>query len=70
MCDSQGIKISVKANILELSTIVTSDVLDLDAIIHHGPICEASKDIQHFSLIENFVYLGVSRIIINNDETI
>ena len=29
MCDAQGIKICVKANVLELGAIVTSDVLDL-----------------------------------------
>ena len=32
MGDAQGIKISVEDNILELSAIVTPDVLDLDAI--------------------------------------
>ena len=70
MCDAQSIKISVEANVLELNAIVTSDVPDLDAIIRHGPICEASEDIIHFNLIENYVCPGVSRVIINNDESI
>ena len=60
MCDAQSIKISVGANVLELSAIVTPDVLDLDAIIRHGPVCEASEDILHFSLIDNYVHPGVS----------
>ena len=32
MCDAQSIKINIEAKILELSAIVTPDVLDLDAI--------------------------------------
>ena len=60
MCDAQSIKINVEADVLELSAIVTPDVLDLDATIHHGPVCKAFEDIPHFSLIENYVYLGVS----------
>ena len=70
MCDAQGIKKNVEASVLEVSAIVTPDVLDLDAIIRRGLICEASEDILHFSLIENYVYPGVSRVIINNSEAI
>ena len=70
MCDAQGIKISVEASIVELSAIITPDVHDLDVVIRHGPICEVSEDILHFSLIENYVYPSVSRIIINNSEAI
>ena len=60
MCDAQCIKISVDASVLEFCDIVTLDVLDLDAIIGHGTICEASEDILHVSLIENYVHPGVS----------
>ena len=70
MSDAQRIKIGVEASVLELSAIATPDVLDLDAIIPYGPICEASEDILHFNLIENYVHLGVSRVIINNNEAI
>ena len=49
--DAQGIKISVEASVLELSAIVTLDVLDLDAIMRHGSICEVSEDILHFIII-------------------
>ena len=53
MCDAQGIKICVKAGVLEFSAIVTSDVLDLDqdidtvvtptapTITYTGPITRA-----------------------------
>ena len=68
MCDAQSIKISVEADVLEFYAVVTSDVLDLDAIVGHGTIGESSKDILHFRLIENYVYPGISRIIINNNE--
>ena len=42
MCDAQSIKISVEASVLEFCAIVTSDVLDLDAIVRHGTIGELS----------------------------
>ena len=70
MSDTQGIKISVEAGVLEFCAIVTSDVLDLDAIVVHGSIGEASEDILHFSLIEDYMHPCIPRIIINNDETI
>ena len=60
MCDAQSIKISVYASVLEFSAIVTSDVLDLDAIVVHGSIGEASEDILHFSLVEDYVYPCIS----------
>ena len=60
MCDAQCIKIGVKASVLELCVVVTSDVLDLDAIVSHGMIGEAFEDILHFSLIENYVHPGIS----------
>ena len=60
MSDTQGIKISVEAGDLELCAIVTSDVLDLDAIVVHGSIGEASEDILHFSLVEDYVYPCIS----------
>ena len=65
MCDAQGIKISVKAGVLEFYAIVTPDVLDLDAIIGHGTIGESSKDILHFSLVKE---LCAPRYISNNHQ--
>ena len=70
MSDSQCIQVKVEAGVLELIAIVTSDVLDLDAIICHGSICEASEDILHFSLVKDYVHPSISRIIINNDKAI
>ena len=60
MNDAQCIKISVEASVLEFSAIVTSDVLDLDAIVVHGSIGEASEDILHFSLVEDYVHPSIS----------
>ena len=60
MCDAKCIKISVEAGVLEFCTAVTSDVLDLDAIVVHGTIGKSSEDILHFSLVENYVHPGVS----------
>ena len=60
MCDSQGIKICIKAGVLELNAVVASDVLDLDAIVCHGMIGKLSEDILHFSLVENYMHLGIS----------
>ena len=70
MSDAQGIKISVEDGVLELCAIVTSYVLDLDAIVRHGTIGKASEDILHFSLVEDYMHPSVSRVIINNDEAI
>ena len=60
MSDGQSIKISVEASVLEFSAIVTSDVLDLDAIVVHGSIGETSEDILHFSLVENYMHPCIS----------
>ena len=70
MSDAQCIKISVEAGVLEFSPIVTSDVLDLDAIVVHGSIGQASEGMLHFILVEEYVYPCISLIIINNDEAI
>ena len=70
MSDAQCIQVKVEAGVLELCAIVTSDVLDLDAIVRHGTIGKSSEDILHFSLVENYMHLGISRLIINNNETI
>ena len=70
MSDAQCIKISVEASVLEFYAIVTPDVLELDAIIGHGTIGEASEDILHFSLVKDYVHPSISRIIINNDKAI
>ena len=64
MSDAQCIKISVEAGVLEFSAIVASDVLDLDAIVRHGRIGEASEDILHFSLVEDYMHPSVSRVIV------
>ena len=55
MSDAQSIKICIKASVLEFSAIVTSDVLYLGAIVVHC-IGEASEDIPHFSLVEDYVH--------------
>ena len=52
--------VKVEAGVLELCAIVTSDVLDLDAIVCHGTIGEASEDILHFILVENFMHQCIS----------
>ena len=70
MCDAQFIKIGVEAGILEFGAVVTSDVLDLDAIVGHGTIGESTEDILHFILVENYVHPCISRVIIDNDEAI
>ncbi len=70
MSDAQSIKISVEAGVLEFSAIVTSDVLDLDVIVVHGSIGEASEDILHFSLVDDYVLPRICRIILNNDEAL
>ena len=59
MCNAQSIKISVEAGVLEFSAIVTSDVVDLDAIVH-GSIGEACEDILHFSLVEDYMHPCIS----------
>ena len=70
MSDAQCIKVSVEACVLELCAVVTSDVLDLDAIVRHGTIGESSEDILHFILIENYMHPSISRVIINNNKAI
>ena len=49
MCDAKSIQIEIEASVLELSAVVASDVLDLDAIVRHGTIGKSSEDILHFS---------------------
>ena len=60
MSDAQGVKIKVEASVLELCAVVTPNVLDLDAIVVHGTVGEASEDILHFSLVENYVHPCIS----------
>ena len=60
MSDAQCIKICVEAGVLEFSAIVTSDVLDLGALVVHGSIGEVSEDILHFILVKDYVNPGVS----------
>ena len=60
MSDTQSIQIEVEAGVLELSVVVASDVLDLDAIVCHGTIGKSSKDILHFSLLENYMHPSIS----------
>jgi hypothetical protein len=45
-------------------------VLDLETIIRHGPIGESSEDILYFSLEGNDVHPGVTRVVINYDESL
>ena len=70
MCDAQGIKVCIKASVLEFSAIVTSDVIYLGAKIVHRSIGEAFEDILHFSLVKDYVHPSISRVIINNHEAI
>ena len=56
MRDAQRIQVKVEAGVLELSSIVASDVLDFDAIVRHGTIGKASEDILHFSLVEDYMH--------------
>ena len=70
MSDTQCIQIKVEVGVLQLSAVVASDVLDLDVIVHHGMIGKASEDIPHFSLVEDYMYPSISRVIINNYEAI
>ena len=60
MSDSHCIQIKIKSGVLEFSAIVTSDMLDLHAIIVHCSIGEASEDILHFSLVKNYMNPYVS----------
>ena len=60
MSDAQCIKISVEADVLELCAIVTSHVLDLDAIVGHGTIGESSEDILHFILVKDYMHPCIS----------
>ena len=70
MSDTHGIQVEVEACVLELSAVVASNVLDLDTVIRHGTVGEASEDILHFSLIEDYMHPSISRVIINNDKAI
>ena len=60
MSDSQCIQVKVEAGVLELRAVVTSNMLDLDAIVVHGLIGEASEDILHFSLVEDYMHPRIS----------
>ena len=70
MSDAQCVQVKVEAGVLELCAVVTSDMLDLDAIVIHGTVGEASEDILHFSLVENYMHPRISLIIINNNKAI
>jgi hypothetical protein len=70
MGDAKGVKKYIKPSVLELCAIVTSNVLGLDAIVGHGSIGKPPEDILHFSLVKDYVHPSISRIVINNHETI
>jgi hypothetical protein len=70
MGDAKGVKEDIKLGVLELGAIVTMNMLDLDTIVGHGTIGKSSEDILHFSLIKDYVHPSISRIVINNNETI
>ena len=46
--------------ILEFCAIVTSDMLDLDAIVVHDTVGESSEDILHFCLVEKYMHPCIS----------
>ena len=60
ICDTKCIQIEVEASVLEFCVVVTPNVLDIDAIVVHGTVGEASEDILHFSLEENYVHPSLS----------
>ena len=60
MSDAQSIQIKIEAGVLELSAVVTSDMLDLDAIVRHGTIGKASEDMLHFILVEDYMHPCIS----------
>ena len=60
MSDSQCIQVKVEAGVLELCAVVTPDMLDLHAIVVHVMVGEASEDILHFGLVENYVHPCIS----------
>ena len=43
-----------------LNSVPFSDVLYLDAIVVHCSISEASEDILHFSLVEDYMHPSIS----------
>ena len=49
-----------RGRVLELCAVVTSDMLDLDAIVVHGTVGKSSEDILHFSLVGNYVHPCIS----------
>ena len=57
MSDTHGIQVEVETGVLELSAVVASDMLDLDAIVRHGAIGKPSEDILHFILVEDYMHL-------------
>ena len=60
MSDAQCIQVKVEAGVLELSAVVTSDMLDLDAIVCHAMIGKVSEDILHFILVEDYMHPSIS----------
>ena len=50
----------IEVGVLELSAIITSDMLDLNAIVRHGTIGKASEDILHFILVEDYMHPSIS----------
>ena len=60
MSDTHDVQVEVEAGVLELSVVVTSDILDLDAIVRHGTIGKVSEDILHFILVEDYMHPSIS----------
>ena len=60
MSDAQCMKICFEAGVLEFCAIVTYDMLDLDVIVVHGTVGEASEDILHFILVEDYMHPCIS----------
>src|SRR3954465_197284 len=70
MSNTKFIKIIIETRILELSAIVTSDVLDLHTKVGSSPRGKSFEDFLHFSFVRDKVYPCVTRVIINNNKAI
>src|SRR3954463_9021395 len=70
MSKTIGIKKIFDICILELCTIITSDMLQRYFIFDLSSLSESFEDIDHFAFIIEKEYPGVAREIIDNNETI
>src|SRR3954463_2907433 len=70
MSETRGIKKIFDMCILELCTIITSDMLQRYFILSLSSLSESFEDIDNFALIIEKEYPSITREIINNNETI